>query len=48
MWEIGMNYIQTKRKNGAKCCIIHKQIPPFEAIKHQRYKQIIIVYIAGY
>ena len=43
-----VNYIQTKRKNRGKYCVLYKQIRQFRVIKHQPYKQIIVVYMTGY
>ena len=41
-----MYFRQTNFDFGKKNCILDKQTVPFEAIKHQRDKQIIIVYRA--
>mgnify|MGYP000156920922 FL=1 len=42
-----MYFRQTNSDFGKKNRILDKQTTPFEAIKHQRDKQIIIVYRAG-
>ena len=44
---IARGYNKTNSDFGKKNRILDKQTAPFEAIKHQRDKQIFIVYRAG-